>query len=421
MKAEKKRPMLIEVDFQLRLVFLLFAVVSMVCTVTNFIPFSAITILLFPFLPLWLTANRNMHPIIFSCLLLFSYFLFSTLLYAPSSLLSFDFYRRDGNVFISYLPILLYGPIALYLNLQQFISLFLYWTALIVLLCISVFSILDLVVHDGSCHHFLFHAHNAAGGFLASAAALSLGFCIHRRKIRYKGVFCVLFIGLVLTNSRGSLLGFCLAYVSVLLCKNKLNKYFVVLAVIASSLFMAYAYPLWLEMGKPVDMRSFQKEDLLQGVERAHTIYDRMFILWPRSLYLWLQSPILGTGFGSYNDLPYHLEGLPYLYVVNRPVKLFFSSAHAHHSYLHILGETGLFGLSLFIYFLNAVRKFLEKIDIPSLRDGMLLVFWTLIWSSFTEHRLTTPSQVLPFTILLGLFLANSHKLCVNKNLGLTS
>jgi O-antigen ligase len=79
------------------------------------------------------------------------------------------------------------------------------------------------------------------------------------------------------------------------------------------------------------------------------------------------------------------------------------SDSHAHHTYLHVMAEMGAVGLILFLWFLNRLRQFLKTIDSSMVRTALLLGFWVNVVSAFTEHRLFTPSQMLPYIIMVGL------------------
>jgi len=149
------------------------------------------------------------------------------------------------------------------------------------------------------------------------------------------------------------------------------------------------------------------------GWIRLACVNERVFELWPCAIKLSLSSPFFGTGFGSFNDSPYHLEGINHVLAYNVPTVIYDSDAHAHHSFLHILAETGLFGLVLVCLWLRSIYTYLiKKNDVVAL--ALLGMFWCLIFSSFTEHRLFTPSQMLPFTIILGIYIANDTKNIVN-------
>jgi O-antigen ligase len=75
-----------------------------------------------------------------------------------------------------------------------------------------------------------------------------------------------------------------------------------------------------------------------------------------------------------------------------------------------VLAETGIIGLALLVWFLRCIYRFTwQSVEDPALRTALLLSFWTLVFASFTEHRIVTPSNVLPFALLFGLTVADAN------------
>jgi O-antigen ligase len=184
-------------------------------------------------------------------------------------------------------------------------------------------------------------------------------------------------------------------------------KTMVVASAVALIGVMSYTYPYWISLGKPLDLSENTRTDTI-GSKDANVL-QRVLYLWPRAVYLFLESPIFGTGYGSYNDIPYEIRGVPYVVAFNDPSEVIYSSAHAHNTYLHVLAETGLVGLGLLTVMLVTMRKSFDSMGPPSVQLGFKLAFWVAVFSSMTEHRLFTPAQMLPFTILYGMALANSR------------
>jgi O-antigen ligase len=135
----------------------------------------------------------------------------------------------------------------------------------------------------------------------------------------------------------------------------------------------------------------------------------RLETAWPLALHAFLQSPIFGIGFGAYDDLPWEFWGWPGVIAFNAPDRYWHSDAHAHHTYLHVMAEMGAMGLVLLLWFLNRLHQFLKTIDSDMVRQALMLGFWVNVVSSFTEHRLFTPSQMLPYVIMVGLAFAHSR------------
>lgn len=227
-----------------------------------------------------------------------------------------------------------------------------------------------------------------------------------RRTFFWLMLLWVNLLGLVLTVSRGSLMALLLAGFLVLTLKERFAKIIVLSMAIAIVGILSYTYPHWISVGKPNGWADVAVGTVSSG---DANILDRLLYLWPRAVDLFLRSPLIGTGFGSYDDLPYRFIGIPYVFSYNNPVELTFSAAHAHNSYLHILAETGLVGFALTMSMLFAVRKEIDTVTSRSVRLGLLIGLWVTIFSSVTEHRMFTPSQMLPFTIIYGLAVANTR------------
>jgi O-antigen ligase len=73
--------------------------------------------------------------------------------------------------------------------------------------------------------------------------------------------------------------------------------------------------------------------------------------VWPWAVDDFLESPLIGTGFSSFNDRykdPSKVFPGIKLRLLDKNV---YNSGHAHHSFLNILAEQGLIGLLIFIFF----------------------------------------------------------------------
>ena len=128
--------------------------------------------------------------------------------------------------------------------------------------------------------------------------------------------------------------------------------------------------------------------------EKEANVLIRAANLWPRAVALFINSPFLGNGFGSFND-----TGLA------SPI---FNDAHAHHSFLHFLSELGILGVSIFCLFFISFRKFHRKyrnINM-TLADISYYSFYCILITSLTEHRITTPSSMLITMTLMGFFVS---------------
>ena len=393
-----------------KLVFILL-LLCLAFSVTNLLPVSAALILLIPLLPLLLFDYRPLHAVFVSLGATLLYFAISAVAYDYHSLFSYDFYRRDGNVFVAFAPLLILSLQRIRVDMVRILRYFVYWATGMnaIFLVIYYRTGHTIFIREEGIYHFLFVAHNAAGGYLAVILAFTIGLYLGTRERRFIVLALINMAGLYATDSRGSMIGIAAACVIILLFRGKFTKTVVIIMVASQALLFAWLYTHsspsdYMQGESPVtDDYSFDV------IERGHTIVVRAFYLWPRAISLFLHSPLVGTGFGSYDDLPFSLQGVPHLIMFNQPETMIHSDRHAHHSFLHVLAETGIIGLLMLIYLLYSIWKSIVHLRDPAVRSALLLAFWVCIVSSFTEHRLFTPSQMLPFILVLGLAIASSR------------
>jgi hypothetical protein len=393
-------------DLLQRIVFIL-GFISLFLTVTNAINLSVLFFLNFLLVFVFFMRSKMViNKVHLSLLFIYIYFLLSVLFYSPSALVDYTFYRRDGNFFITFLPLLIYAGLYLEFNVEQLVRVFLIWTALVNFFCMVLF--VTHVYRSESIYFMLFHAHNAAGGFLSVVCALSFGLYWHTKNKLDLIVFLSLLAGLYLTHSRGSLLAFVCAFLMVVVLKERFLKTVLLVAVLTHLVMFSYTYPIWIKLDKKpsLDVATTRFGHLFS---RAHTFADRALFLWPTAIDLFFKSPFLGTGFGSYNDLPHRLVGIEHVAMINRPDQFLYNDSHAHHSFLHILAECGFFGFFLVCLFLFNLRKWILNLENLALSKGLLLAFWVNVLSSCTEHRLFTPSQMLPFILIIAFLMANEN------------
>lgn len=382
---------------------------SLLGSITNFVPISALSCPLILLSPLFLSKNANLSQTSLSIISLWLLIFISTLIYAPQSFLDYQFYRRDGNFFISFAPLLSLSLLSFKIDVEKWGDFFIKWVS--VALIPSIFYFLSSkpfsTIHN--IFLFYFHGHNAAGGFLCFSTCLSLGFFLNKRQWQHLLITCWQIFATFLTASRGSILGLGMAMFTFFCVPRKYLKLYVLFWIIAHLLPLHYGYQFWKQHPN-LSTRQIIEEALDETnmhVHRAGTAADRLFVLWPRAIDLWLKSPFLGTGFGSYNDMPYEFFGTENFFMLNKPKELKFDAGHAHHSFLHILAENGLLGLFLLIYCLYQIDKSTKSLPSKSLAYGLELALWANIFSSFTEHRIFTPSQMFPFNIMVGLCLCS--------------
>lgn len=410
----------------------LIALISLLSSFTNFVPISAaISGLALALYPFNFAANRTSRVVI-PLVFLFVYSVISVVLYDASSLFNYDFYRRDGNFFITMTPLLFLASTMFYADLDRTLKWFVYVSSFFNLVALSFWFVTGNGLLRGfftgqgatDLYTFLFVAHNAGGGFLMILCACTLAMFLNRQSMLNALVLAVNVASLILTNSRGSMLGFACAIILVYFAGRFRSRfYLIVLTALGLNLIVAlYAYN-----NSDIDSllrRQAFVTDLLTKVspglaERLDSnVSNRLEVLWPLAIHDFFQSPIFGTGFGSFDDQPWRFAGWPGVFAWDAVEKTHHSDAHAHNTYLHVLAETGAVGLILLLWFLNRLFNFLYTLPPGLIRNALLLGFWAAVVSAFTEHRLFTPSQMLPFVILVGMTIA--HHRFVTEGAGST-
>nr|WP_237735371.1 O-antigen ligase family protein [Serratia fonticola] len=335
-------------------------------------------------------------------LLLFCYITISTLYYDPTSFQDFDFYRRDGNFFISYLVlfVFVFMPIGFNINIDTTIK-----YAFTLFFVVSLFAYVFIPPEEAGVQHFLFVSHNAAGGFYSVVCAISVGLYLSRRSLIYLLYASAFFFFLYASNSRGSILAIFCA-VGYGLFKFKKPGLMLSIFILVQFIVVIDTYPVWVSTGKIMSENANFTISQSVDFQRAGTFIDRLYYLWPRAFDNFIHSPIFGIGFGSFDDLYYkYIDVVPYLFSVKDGAVLRHTDAHAHNSTFTILAELGIVGYILFILVFSQINKKIlgvKKYD-EGLSLALNLAFWTCIFSSATEHRITTPTQMIPFFIVFGI------------------
>jgi O-antigen ligase len=197
----------------------------------------------------------------------------------------------------------------------------------------------------GLMFNALNNAHNATGSVYSIVCIILLAFFLKEKKrikYLYLFVFLLALVGLLITKSRGSYIGFAAGAVIVLwLFFRSWKKFGITIgAVIAVAIPAVYFSGIYSRIPGFFDFSGGTS-----GVRLR---------LWEKAWYLFGQSPIFGVGFARYNDIGYEnirLTGLRQIVSIFIEPKFDFSSGHAHNSYLQFLAETGVVGLGLLLLF----------------------------------------------------------------------
>lgn len=389
------------------------SLLALFLTVTNFIPVSAVG-----FVPIVLYSWRffgRSYPAFITPLTLFALLVtVSTLLYDPRSFLEFEFYRRDGNFFISYAPIF---AGCLYMHrwdLNKVLRAFFVFAVIINVPLYAYYiahnGLLAIFVHAEDSFGSYFIARNAAGGFFAMLFCLGAACYLQRRSRLVLALLGVNALMLFSTYSRGSLLGVAVLLPYLYFGRKRWMLGTLLAAILTASISMAiYNTDSTVDyMGYPF---TIQNQD-----PKVANLNIRYEWLWPRALTYFEQSPIIGLGFGSFDD---HIGNVvSYFHLLGAPsdVEVEHSDSHAHNSYLNILAELGVVGLGLMLgFFWKLIEWSKQGAAAAVLMDGgknfaafrfVEISSICLLTMAATEHRLVSPSNVLILTLVISLLLA---------------
>ncbi|KXU83160.1 polymerase [Paraburkholderia monticola] len=389
------------------------SLLALFLTVTNFVPISAIG-----FVPMLLCAWRfygRSYPAFVTPLLAFTVLaIVSTLLYDPQSFLDFDFYRRDGNFFISYTPIFAGFVYAHRWDLNKILRALFIFAVLINLPMYAYYiaenGLFSIFAHPADSFGSFFIARNAAGGFLAMLFCLGIACYLQKRSKLLIALLVCNALMLFSTYSRGSLLG----AAAVLPYLYFGRKRWMLGTLIAMLLLASVAIALY-HTEPSVDYMGYTFTITANNAKVAN-LNIRYEWLWPRALRYFEQSPIVGLGFGSFDDHIGSLASYFNLFAVPSNIVIEHSDSHAHNSYLNILAELGVVGLTLIIaFYWKLVDWSKQGAAYSALVDGgrqfaafrfVEISSVCLLVMSATEHRLVSPSNVLILTLVISLLLA---------------
>lgn len=356
----------------------------------------------------------------------YAYWLLSYALTGASleNFVSFEFLRFDGALLIAYLPLLLVTDVRLDpLFIRRIVGVFLTIMSGVALVGLAEFfngrigSLLlsrlpDPVqfLHDASLSSDIFQgffrAHNAAGGIYAMATLIAFSLLVLDTNPTFRSVptFWVAcnFVGLVLTQSRTAYVGFLGALLVVFFRRKETRrtafKYGVLIFV-----------PLYcmLQVQPVVNQRT----EAVSNFEDPNVVMR--FVYYQRAFNDFLQSPIIGTGFGRFNDDLKGFVGIPHVVYVATSGQSVNDDLHAHNSYLHFLAEGGIIGLVLmlsiwiatFLWIGREKAIFAQGSFGRCFAEGIQACILLEFAMSFTEHMMGTATSSLTVFTFGGLFL----------------
>jgi len=345
------------------------------------------------------------------------YVVMSTLLYDPTSLVDADFYRRDGNFFIAYAPILAGCVYSHRWDLNRLLKAFFIFAILVNLpmygLYLSQHGLLAIFAHPDDSFGSYFISRNAAGGFLAILFCLGLSCYLTRPSILLLGLLLLNAAMMFSTYSRGSMLGLLVVLPYLLVRGGRAARpvfALMMFALIGTSLLIALE-----NFHSSIDYLGYQF-GIADPNEKVANLDIRYLWLWPRALEYFRLSPVFGMGFGSFDDQISSVVSYFGIYSQPMGITVIHSDSHAHNSYLNILAELGVVGLFLMMRYYWTLMKWAIEGARAAIDDhyidytGFIFVELSsvcLLVMSVSEHRLTTPSNVLLPAVVISLLLAS--------------
>jgi O-antigen ligase len=341
-----------------------------------------------------------------------------------SNLTSFDFLRFDGALLIAYLPLILVTDLGLDpLFIRRSVGLFLTSMSLVALLGLAEFIDGTLMpvglswlpeplqlLHNASLSSDIFHgffrAHNAAGAIYSMAALLAFALLAQGKNPSFVSwpAFWVIanVAGLVLTQSRTAYVSFLLTLVLIFLCRRD---------SLANAL--KYGCPILLPLlyFLLVQPTVTHRTQAVSDLDDPNVV--SRFLYYQRALNDFAQSPIVGTGFGRFNDKLKIYSGVPHVLYFATSGSVVNDDAHAHNSYLHFLAEGGIAGLGLmlgvWIATFRWVRRQEQIFELGTFgycfAQGIQACIVLEFFMSFTEHMMGTGVSSLTILTMTGLLL----------------
>lgn len=341
-----------------------------------------------------------------------------------SNLLSFDFIRFDGALLIAYVPLLLMTDLRLDPKfIQRLLGLFLTAMSIVALLGFAEFVDATLTplglswlpdplqfMHNASLSTQIFHgffrAHNAAGAIYAMAALLAFSLLARGKKpslvSRPSFWFASTVVGLMLTQSRTAYVAFFAAALLMFFHQKQslMNTLKYGIPILLPILYFLLLQPT-------VSHRTQEVSDL----EDPNVV--TRFFYYQRAFDEFVQSPIVGAGFGRFNDQLKIYSGIPHLLYFATGGSVVNNDEHAHNSYLHFLAEGGVVGLGLMLWMWIALYRWIKTqkkiFAAASFGDcfahGIQACIVLEFLMSFTEHMMGTAVSSLTILTMSALFL----------------
>lgn len=218
------------------------------------------------------------------------------------------------------------------------------------------------------------------------------------------GVCFISGLAIYFTFSRGTALAFGVCYLLAFLFLRKKEMILVAVCVAGVSVFFlpkdVYNWMHRIDSPKSLLFGGLEKENPLSGGSRGG--------MWKTAWNMYKAHPVMGVGFYTFSD-----QYVSYKDKIDPNHNI-----RAHNSFIELMAETGTLGLLSFLLLIGMVLfwalKNLKKCKDPFLRLTLLgfsLAFLSFLIGSTYESTLRSVRLAPFFWLLLGMILANLHKI----------
>lgn len=357
----------------------------------------------------------------------FLYWLFSGLTIgsiAPEDLLSAEFYDGEGRIFLAYLPLLYFTVAYVWeIDLKTIVNLVFvtaFWNLFLALYWLATQS-----PHLTQSSHFigLLTSHTGAGTFFGFTAVFLFIIGSEAKRPAVTALGAASLLPLLLSGSRQALVSIVTVSIWYALRHGKTRVFLTIAAVALVTVAFPNVAPvtsarisiLW-EKDLLDDIRDQMRYAEWAGPGRdkplagpEFNIMDRI-VHWTYAFNRFTDSPAIGIGFARYNDPFPTFVGVPGVVRLATSGVKTFDTASAHNSYLDVLAETGLLGLTLLLSLWVLLWRRLARARAalqasPILRGYYVACEASIVFimvGAFFDHALAAPSICFPTLVVVG-------------------
>ncbi|WP_457623729.1 O-antigen ligase family protein [Persephonella sp.] len=338
-----------------------------------------------------------------------------------------EYLEGEGRIFLYYLPLIYFSLVYANFRNIKFMDKILYSVVFISFLFVILWSlgIGKEILSIGKDFSGLITSHTAAGTFFGTIFLYIFLKALRKNERKDYIISLIAFIPLFLSASRQAILAVITVIFLYFIFEKQLKKFlflFLVLCVIGIAgsetrgverfkSLISYEFfslvPLTIERIEPYKIDKSLARDLSDN--EAITNALNRIILWGKAVLDFKSSPLIGIGFGRYNDKDLDFCGIPqFIYIACSAKENVYDVTSAHNSYLHFLSELGILGLItnmlIWIHLIRTLNKFERNFQKYSIYFSIAkyIVVFTLI-NAFFGHALAAPAIGFVSLSIIGL------------------